>query len=130
MLAVVISLSCGGDDGPSPLDQRLEELTATWSLNSVTNDNLDVTSQFTGFTLTVTGNQTYSTTNGGNAWPASGTFEVLQQNLDILRRDDNVEVNIVSITDTALVLSFNVNSVRGSAHGITGSFVFNLNKTN
>jgi hypothetical protein len=125
--------SCGGDDGPTPLEERLRALTARWSVTSVSNDGTDVSSRFTGFTLTVSGDQRYTTTNGGNPWPAQGTFEVLTDNLDLFRRDDNVDISIVNITETNLTLSFNMSSVRGTASGvdgITGSFTFNLTKTN
>ncbi len=130
LMIIALACSCGGDDGPTPLEERLRALTARWSVNSVSNDNTDVTSQFAGFTLTVSGDKTYSTTNGGNPWPASGTFDIASENLDLFMRDDNVEIRIVSITETELSLSFNMSSVRGTASGITGSFTFNLTKTN
>ncbi|GAB5526055.1 MAG: hypothetical protein Roseis2KO_39270 [Roseivirga sp.] len=130
LVIIALACSCGGDDGPTPLEERLRDLTATWSVSSVSNDNTDVTSQFSGFNLTVSGDKTYSTTNGGNPWPASGTFDIASENLDLFRRDDNVDISIVNITETQLTLSFNMSSVRGTASGITGSFTFNLTKTN
>lgn len=132
-LFFILTSSCGGDDGPSPEEQRLRELTASWAVASVTNDGNDVTSQFSGFILTVSGSQTYSTINGGNPWPAQGTFTLVDNNLDAFLRDDNVQVNIVSIDQTNLALTFQITTVRGTAqgvNGITGSFTFNLNKTN
>jgi hypothetical protein len=125
--------SCGGDDSLTPEELRLQELTATWAVSSVVNDGSDVTRQFAGFILTVSGTQTYSTVNGGNAWPAQGTFTLVTNNLDAFLRDDNVQVNIVDISDTALTLTFQINTVRGTVsgvNGITGSFTFNLTKTN
>lgn len=132
-LALFTASGCGGDDGPTPEQLRLNELTASWTLSSVINDGTDVSSQFGGFVLVVSGNQTYSTTNGGNAWPAQGTFQLLNDNLDAFLRDDNVQVNINAISEITLVLSFQITSVGGAANGvagITGSFTFNLNKTN
>lgn len=125
--------SCGGDDSLSPEELRLQELTATWAVSSVLNDGSDVTDQFNGFILVVSTNQTYSTTNGGNPWPAQGTFTLLTDNLDVFLRDDNVQVNIAAISATTLTLTFQMSSVRGTANGvdgITGSFTFNLTKTN
>lgn len=124
---------CGGDDSLSPEELRLQELTATWAVASVVNDGSDVTNQFTGFTLVVSTNETYSTTNGGNPWPAQGTFSLVTNNLDAFLRDDNVQINIASISETTLSLTFQMSSVRGTANGvdgITGSFTFNLTKTN
>ncbi|OEK01276.1 hypothetical protein BFP97_07010 [Roseivirga sp. 4D4] len=121
------------DDDPSPSEQRLIDLTATWNVSSVINDGTNVSDQFTGFSLTVSGDKTYATVNGGNPWPASGTFDLNPDDLDTFIRDDNVEVSIVEITATALSLSFqmsNVRSVRSGTSGITGSFTFNLTKTN
>ena len=125
--------SCGGNDGPSPEEARLQELTATWQLGSVVNDNQDVTNQFTGFSLTVTANKTFSTLQGGNPWPAQGTFDFVNGNVSRLLRDDGVTIEVTNITEERLVLSFDMNTVRGGAHGsegITGNFIFDLTKSN
>lgn len=131
--ALFTASGCKGDDGPTPEELRLQELTATWSVESVVNDGSDVTSQFTRFTLVASSNQTYRTTNGGNPWPAQGTFSLVPNNLNAFVRDDNVQVNIASITETTLSLTFQVSSIRSTVNGvngITGSFTFNLTKTN
>ncbi len=124
---------CKGDDGPTPEELRLQELTATWSVESVVNDGSDVTNQFTGFTLIASSSQTYRTTNGGNPWPSQGTFSLVPNNLNAFIRDDNVQVNIASITETTLSLTFQMSAIRSTVHGvngITGAFTFNLTKTN
>ena len=133
MVFIFLMSACGGDDGPTPEELRLQELTATWTLDSVVNDGQDVSNQFNGFSLTVTSQQTYTTTNGGNAWPAQGTFSLVTNNLDEFTRDDDINVSIVSIDESSLTLSFQVTGIRTSVsgtEGITGSFTFNLNKTN
>ena len=125
--------SCGGDDGPSPEEAQLQSLTATWQLGSVDNDNQDVSDQFTGFSLTVNADKTFSTTQGGNPWPAQGTFDFVNGNVALLQRDDGVNIQVSNLTDDRLVLTFTMSSVRGSAHGaegITGNFIFDLTKTN
>lgn len=132
-LVLFAASGCKGDDGPTPEELRLRELTATWSVASVVNDGTDVTNQFTGFTLVASSDQTYSTTNGGNPWPSQGTFSLVPNNLNAFVRDDNVQVNIASITETTLSLTFQVSSIRSTVNGvngITGSFTFNLTKTN
>ena len=132
ILGISLALACGGDDSPSPEALRQQELTATWSVASVINDGQDVSSQFTGFSLTITSEQTYSTVNGGNPWPAQGTFELVANNLDEFIRDDGVRVVITSIDETTLSLTFQITDVGGRAfgsNGITGTFTFNLNKT-
>ncbi|MCE7996802.1 MAG: hypothetical protein HEP71_32880 [Roseivirga sp.] len=125
-------VSCKKDD-PDPEEEKLKELAASWRIDSVTNDNQDVTSQYTGFVLSVEGTKTYSTVNGGNPWPVQGTFDFVNGNFDLIRRDDGVDITIANLTPTTLSLTFNITSVRGTANGaqgITGAFTFNLSKTN
>lgn len=132
MVGIGLTLACGGDDSPTPEELRQQELTATWALGTVVNDGQDVTSQFNGFTLTITSEQTYSTNNGGNAWPAAGSFQLVSSNLEEFTRDDGVRVTITTISETNLSLTFQITEVGGSAfgsNGITGTFIFNLNKT-
>lgn len=120
--------SCKKDD-PDPQEEQIKALTGTWSLGSVSNDGSDVTDRYQQFTLTLTTDKTYSTTNGGNPWPARGTFDFMNETLtDQVMRDDNVVVVINEVSASSLVLSFNISSVRGAAAGITGSFTFSLTK--
>lgn len=124
--------SCKKND-PNPEEEKLKELAASWTLETVVNDGQDVTSQYTGFILSVEGTKTYSTINGGNPWPAQGTFDFVNQNFDLFRRDDGINVTIANLTPTDLSLTFNITTVRGTANGsegITGAFTFNLTKTN
>ena len=120
--------NCGGND-PNPQELRLNELSATWEVQRVTNDGADVTNQFTGFSLTATVEKTYSTINGGNPWPAAGTFDFLNDtDIDRLLRSDGTTITIIEVTATNLILNLQVNSVRGTAAGITGDFTFSLVK--
>jgi len=126
---LVFLSACGGGDDPSPQELRLNELSATWAVQQVTNDGNNVTSQFTGFTLTARVDKTYNTSNGGNPWPASGTFDFLSDtNIDQLNRSDGTTITINEVTATTLALSLQVNSLRGTAAGITGNFTFSLVK--
>ena len=113
---------------PDARTVQLEKLTSTWKVKTVDNDGADVTSQYTGFTLIID-QLTYSTQNGGNPWPASGTYDFKGSDLTKLVRSDNVEVSIDEITDKTLVLTFNYNTVNGGrVNGITGDFTFSLTK--
>lgn len=119
--------SCKKDD-PDPLAQRINELTAIWKLKSVENDNADVTDQYTGFTLTING-QNYTTTNGGNPWPDSGTYDITTEDLSTVRRSDGTNISIDKVTTDELILSFNYTSLSaGRTHGVTGNFTFSLIK--
>lgn len=117
-------------DNPNPQEEQIKAMAGTWSLSSVTNDGSDVTTQYQQFTLTLTTDKTYSTTNGGNPWPAAGTFDFPNETVtDRVTRDDNVVITITEVTTSRLVLNFSINSVgSGSAAGITGSFTFTLTK--
>ncbi len=128
LLVVVMSslLSCKGDD-PDPVQEQINKLTATWQLETVINDDVDVSSQFTGFSLTVDGTR-YSTQNGGSPWPAMGTYELLPDNLNLIQRDDNTPITITEITTETLVLRFNFSRDGGVREGINGSFTFSLTK--
>lgn len=113
---------------PDARTVQLEKLTSTWKVKNVENDGTDVTSQYTGFTLIID-QLTYSTQQGGNPWPASGTYDFKGDDLTKLVRSDNVEVSIDEITDKTLVLTFNYSTVNGGrVNGITGDFTFSLTK--
>lgn len=119
-------MNCGSD----PAVDKINLLEGAWMLGSVTNDGVDVTNQFDGFALTLRKDFTYSTTNGGNAWPASGSFAFADEQQNQIQRDDNVLILIGDVTANNLEVSFNVNTVAGSGrlNGITGNFIFKLNK--
>ena len=133
LMATSLALSgmmsgCGKDD-PNPQAEKLRLLSGTWTIATVDNDGVDVTSQYNGFTLTVTSTKTYSTTNGHNAWPAGGTFEFQQNDLNQIMRDDGVVVTIESATEDQLQLSFQQSTLTGGRpKGVTGDFVFSLVK--
>ena len=127
-LALLTFLSACKKDDPNPTTLRIKELTSVWNVSSVINDDVDVTSQFSGFKLTIN-DRTYSTINGGNPWPASGTYEINSTDLNTILRSDGTAVTIDEITATTLILSFNFSSlVGGRLSGVTGNFTFSLNK--
>ncbi|MEQ8359534.1 MAG: hypothetical protein RH860_08605 [Cytophagales bacterium] len=127
-VAFAIAIASCKNDDPNPLDQRINELKATWKLGSVKNDNADVTGQYAGFTLTIEGTS-YSTVSGGNPWPESGTYEINSSDLNKIIRSDGTIITIDEITPTVLVLSFNYTSLSGGrTKGVTGDFTFSLIK--
>lgn len=118
------------DDGPSAESIRLQELSATWGLGSVTNDGNDVTNQFIDFSLTID-QFSFTTQNGGNAWPANGTFTyvLVENDIKILERSDGVDVFLDQISNDDLRLSFQITTLPGGRQeGITGQFIFSLTK--
>lgn len=123
LFALILQSGCkksnGGDPDPDPtINERLELLSKTWRVDpkfgSVTLDGIDITSQFTAFTLTITTAFNYSTSNGSAAfdvWALSGSWSFAinadgSQNDNIIIRDDGIEIKIVSISETGLTFSF------------------------
>lgn len=127
LMALLFISSCKDDDPIDPKAQKLNQLNASWAMQSVSNDGNDVSSQFTGFTLSIDGTN-YNTQNGGNPWPASGTYELSGDNLDLILRNDGVEMTIDELTTDKLVLSFSYSAVNGRVNGITGGFTFSMTK--
>lgn len=127
--ALLIFSGCNDDDGPGITQdqQRLDQLTASWQLGSVINDNNDVTNQFAGFRLAIE-QFTYTTQNGGNAWPDQGTYSFIENDLNRLLRSDGVELQIKSLSSDELIITFQTTQLNGRKSGITGGFEFQLVK--
>jgi len=126
-LLVLAIQGCKERNNPDPLTVQLNRLGQTWQLGEVVNDGINVTDKFTGFTLTITTNKSFTTLNGANAWPASGTFEFIGDNKNILLRSDGLEITILSINATNLQLTFTQTELPGGrTSGITGEFNFSL----
>jgi hypothetical protein len=132
LLLVVTTLifnGCKKGDDPDPADEKFNQLSGVWRLGTITNDGLDVTTQYDGFTLTINTDGTFSTTGGNNPWPASGTLEFINADLDQWLRSDGVEITIQNATASTLGLSMTQNSIaNGRISGVTGQFGFSLIK--
>lgn len=107
------------------------QLTGTqWKLKSATIDDADHTISFAGFTLSFT-SATYSTTNGGAVWPASGTWQFNDDTGRVITLSDIGDVEIVLISNSALVLRFNHDNSTfgpGRTNSISGVHRFDLIK--
>jgi len=132
LLVVITALifnGCKKGDDPDPAVEKFKQLSGVWRLGTITNDGLDVTTQYIGFTLTINPDKTFVTTNGNNPWPDSGTLEFTGNDLDRWLRNDGIEINIQNATTSSLVLSMTQSSIaNGRASGVTGQFVFSLIK--
>lgn len=126
-LVLVLAFSCKKKTELDEKTIQLDKLSATWSVSQAENDGSDVTSQYSGFTLTVD-QLNYTTQNGGNPWPSSGTYDFKQGDLFTLVRSDGTEIKIEELTSTSLILSFNYTAVNGRTSGVTGDFTFSMTK--
>ena len=126
-LTIPFLFSCGPDD-PSPIDLQREELTtAPWGEPNVTRDGLDVSDDFLGFVLTFN-QDTYKTTNGGNAWPSSGTWEFQNGDPNVIVRDAGTDKEVViaiSITEVEMTATFTVDEPIFT-EGSSGSRLMNV----
>jgi hypothetical protein len=108
-LFVIIGLlfltSCKKDD-PEPETARIQKILAanSWVIQTVTVNEMDQTNLFTGLTLSFT-KTNYSTTNGGVVWPASGTWEFVDETAKTIVRNDGLQITINEVTNTSLKLA-------------------------
>jgi len=108
-----------------PLEVRLWEMKGNWEVDFVSNKGVDVTSEWTGFTLTFTENKVFITKNSADldVWPQTGTFEFAgetQPLLNVIIRSDGHQVNIDYINNERLDLSCDI--------GVKDQWVFKLKK--
>ncbi len=106
IISVLLVTSCKKSDDPQPETARIKGLLKanTWRIQSVTVDATDKTELFTGLTLSFT-DTNYTTTNGSVVWPVSGTWTFTDDTAKKIKRNDNLEVTIIELTETSLKLS-------------------------
>ncbi|GHN02107.1 hypothetical protein WSM22_35960 [Cytophagales bacterium WSM2-2] len=124
--------SCSKSSSETPSEKALKLLTGTWHISTVTVDGVDKTSQFAGFALTlVPGLYSTVATVSNPVWSAAGTWSFTDNNATSITRDDNVVVNITSLTSTSLTLTLQWTKTTyggGRTSSVSGTHVFTLNK--
>jgi len=118
---------------PTPAESQIALLAKTWAVTidplSVTLDAADNTSNWTGFSLTVNSDKTYST-SGVHAgfegvWPATGTWDFNSDtDVSTIIRDDGTVIGI-TVDNTTLTMSFSY-VTGGRTSGTDGAWVFNM----
>lgn len=110
LVFVLLRISgCGQEEKFTPNEKTEELLMAqVWELTEVRIDGV-VSDLYAGLTLTF-GSKTYTTTNGGKVWPASGTWEFIGEKGDKILRDDGLQIDIISANASQPVISFTWNS--------------------
>ena len=133
VVALLLMSNCGTHHDPTPDDiqqQTSKKLqAATWKAKTVLRDGVDVTAGYTNFTLTIAAN-TYTTTNGGLTWPASGTWAFHGQSTTTVIRDGVIPVDFVLSSDaSSLKLNFTIETstyTGGRENGLKGEYEFDL----
>lgn len=105
LLATLIN-GCSKSDGVLTPNQRTENLlkSQVWKLTETRIDGM-VTNLYDGLTLSF-GSKIYSSVNGGTIWPTSGTWTLVDNNGDLILRDNFLSIEIVSADSSQLVLTF------------------------
>jgi hypothetical protein len=134
IVTILLSSGCSSDEGgdPSPLDVQLallENENKSWisAGGSITKDGFDVSDQFAGFKLTITGFN-YKTENSlSGVWAIQGSWSFKNDQITAMERNDGVVVTIDNISSTQLVLSFtDPNGTGGRYSSISGDYVLTL----
>lgn len=130
---IILATACSQDDDPAAQQLAFEKLSGSWDLSqggSVIIDGQDASLNFAGFTLSFT-DGSYATTNGGDLFRATGTWQWADEEAQTLMIDDGKVITIVSLTETAFVFTFTSNGSGGVANqgeGIAGNYTFTVNK--
>jgi len=101
---------CNSSETPISSNEVTQKLLTSkkWSSGSATIDGVS-TDLFTSLTLSFDTNNpifTYTATNGGAVWPASGTWSFVGEDGKRIKRNDGLDVIIESIDEKQLVISY------------------------
>ena len=136
-LMALVFWSCdGGTATPSLQEEAVKKLSGTWNTGvagsgSVVIDGKDQSVHYSGFSLTL-GNQTYTTTNAGQLFAASGTWRWSgAEKADKITLSEGKELTIKQLTANRLVFEFNLASAaseRAGISGVSGNYTITLSK--
>ena len=132
-LALLLSLAaCKTDEAPTVQEQATTMLTsaAAWQSPVVTVDGVDYSDLYKDFSIKFD-KTTYTTTSGAPLWKASGTWVFLNEEATLMKLDNDREVEIISISDDFLELSFQWNEDTfepGRVSSVKGKQKFKLKK--
>ena len=129
--ALVSMSSCGGG-GSTPEGPNIDALlkSGTWKVKTVTVNNTDNLSLFTGLTVTFTA-ANFASTNGDPVWPVAGTW-TLNSATKTITRGDGLTVTVGDgISETSLTLSLTWNKTTlggGRTTSVAGNHIFTFGK--
>jgi|GEM_PF-1289148 len=137
LLLMILGLTagCNNDEntpiGSTKVAEVFELLSAAeWNISEVRIDN-DISTTYAGLTLSF-GEGTYTATNGGGIFPSSGTWVFPSIDADKVTLDNEIEMDILEISETSLVLFLvwdkNTIGTGGRGESIIGNYVFSFTK--
>lgn len=136
--ALGLMSGCDDDDGGDvPVNntevQRVFTLLSSgdWNVSGVMVDDLDFSSTYPGLSLTF-GEATYTSINGGGIFASSGTWTFASTAADIIVIDNDLNLDVLEITETSLVIGLVWNErtigTGGRSESVSGNHVFTFNK--
>ncbi len=134
LLAGLILAACGDDEAPPTAEElQIDKLTATWIIGeegSVTRGDIS-SDEWEDFILTLS-EFSYTTTNTHpDVWPLKGTWSFVEDNLDQVKRDDGLIINVdINEDEKTLTLRFTQpgKNSNGRIAGAAGEYTFILTK--
>lgn len=106
LLVAIISVSgCGSDDEDMKETDRVQAILTdgAWNLQTVTVGGTDQTALYAGLQVTFTATG-YTSVNGDAVWPATGTWQFTNESATVIKRNDDLVIDIAEILDNKLVL--------------------------
>lgn len=97
---LLLLLSCDKEDAAGSSEKAVTDKfrAGVWTPAEVKRDGVNITAEYTSMRLTIDTN-TYSTTNGGLAWPSSGTWTFPEASTTTILRDNAVLITFILSTD-------------------------------
>ncbi|MGW8122655.1 hypothetical protein ACV07N_08330 [Roseivirga echinicomitans] len=131
IMFVGLIMGCKPDDptGPTAKDLAFQKLAGNWDYGTsgrITLDGEDVSLNYPGFSLSFT-DGTYTTTNGGDLFRATGTWTWANEAAGCINLDTGEQVMIIDLTTTHFKFSF-THSGGGVAAGTSGNYTVSLEK--
>ncbi len=140
-ISLTVFISCnkggGGDDGPTPQEEQVAKLVGTWVLaTDGAKLGTTVRPEWEGLTVVISGNADGGTIavtgipsdNGASDVWSTNTSWTFGGSISELNRVDGISMDIQSVTDTQLIVTFTVSS-SNRVEGFEGSWTFTFEKS-
>ncbi|WP_323758011.1 hypothetical protein [Roseivirga sp.] len=131
VLLVMVLIGCGSDSpiGKTINELAFEKLAGDWSYGTngqIILDGQDVSLNYVGFSMSFT-DGTYTTTNGGDLFKATGTWTWANETGGSINLDTGEEVTILDLSLTSFKFSF-THTGGPVAAGTSGNYTVSLEK--
>lgn len=140
VIALFIILASCGEDGPGLTPEEVEQERITnllvttsgnpWQSSAVSVDGVDVSTEFNNLTVSFT-ETSFTTQNGGDLWPAGGTWNFQSGSTAEIVRNDGLVMTISQINESSLVFTFTWDDTifrSGKLGALQGNYIFNFSR--